>query len=314
MSDGWRVDDMVIHRIVEEEGAERPVAFFLPAADPALLAVHRDWFEGEGIEPATGHMRMSFHSFVVQTPSRTVLIDGGIGQGKHLPMAASWNERIDDRWMREFTAAGLRVEDVHAVVCTHMHADHVGWNTSLRDGAWRPTFPNARYLFVDVEYASTERWVREHADNPSVLAQSRRGAWEQSIAPVVRAGQADLVDAAHVLDDHLRLVPTPGHTAGHVSVAAGRDGDQAVFTGDIFYTALQAQRPDLHMSTDADPVQAAETRRAFLTRYAETDTLVCTPHLPAPSAGHLRRWRNAFRLDFVDPGLVDDRPAVASFA
>lgn len=301
MSGGWQVDDMVIHRIVEDERGERPLDFFFPDASPELIAPHRHWFDAQGLDPMNGNMVMSFHSYVVRTPRHNVLIDSCIGQGKHLPMAPTWHNRNDDRWMTEFTATGLKVEDIDYVLCTHLHADHVGWNTTLVNGAWVPTFPNARHVIVDREYRVTGDWVRQHADDVSAVAQSRRAAWEQSIRPIVDAGRADFVAATHVLGDYFRLIPTPGHTPGHVAVGAGRDRDRAVFTGDLIYSPIQTQLPAMRMILDADQAVAVDTRRAFLDRYAGTDTLVCTMHFPAPSAGHLRRWRDGYRLDFVEP-------------
>ncbi len=301
MPDTWLVDDMIVHRLADYQAGERPLGFFFPDADPAALAAQMDWFAPEGLDPANGHLLMSFHSYLLRTPTRTVLIDSCIGCGKDLPMAPSWHGARHDRWLDELRATGTSPDDVDIVICTHLHADHVGWNTTLVDDRWAPTFPNARYLFVAEEFAWTRDWVADHGDDDSPVARSRRSAWAQSIRPVVAAGLVDLVAPDHAIDDHLRLLPTPGHTPGHVAVCAGRGGDRVVFTGDLIYSPLQTRLPDLPMTVDADRERAIATRRAFLERFADTGTLVCTMHFPAPSAGLLRRWRDGYRLDYGPP-------------
>jgi glyoxylase-like metal-dependent hydrolase (beta-lactamase superfamily II) len=174
-------------------------------------------------------------------------------------------------------------------MCTHLHADHVGWNTRLENGRWVPTFPNARYLFSRKEYVY---WAEEHAKN-------RIEPFADSVLPIVEAKKADLVTSEHALDDHVRLMPTPGHTPDHFAVCVGRGDDAAVLTGDLIHSPLQARYPDLTMRVDYDPRQAATTRRSFLDRYCDTKTLCCTMHFPSPSVGHIRRWGEGYRCEPV---------------
>jgi glyoxylase-like metal-dependent hydrolase (beta-lactamase superfamily II) len=187
--------------------------------------------------------------------------------------------------MRALAAAGVSVDDVDFVMCTHLHADHVGWNTRLDNGRWVPTFPNARYLFSKKEH---DYWADQHKKTPI-------DAIADSVLPIVEAKRADLVTSDHALDDHIRLMPTPGHTPDHFAVCLGRGGDRAVLTGDLIHSPLQARYPELAMRVDYDPQQAAATRRGFLERYCDSETLCCTMHFPSPSAGHVKRWGEGFR-------------------
>lgn len=175
-------------------------------------------------------------------------------------------------------------------MCTHLHGDHVGWNTRLADGQWVPTFPKARYIFNHREYSACEV-AHAEAENPVYL---------DSVLPIVRAGRADIVADDYQLGDHVRILPTPGHTAGHVSFCFGKTADDVVMTGDLIHVPLQTRYPELSFSRDSDPGRAAVTRRAFLERYCDTPTLCCTAHFPSPSVGYVKRWGEGYRLEYAD--------------
>jgi glyoxylase-like metal-dependent hydrolase (beta-lactamase superfamily II) len=181
------------------------------------------------------------------------------------------------------------VDDIDFVLCTHLHVDHVGWNTRLDNGRWVPTFPKARYLFSARELAF---WTERHAIDPIP-------AIADSVLPIVAAQRADLVDSSHVLSDHVRLLPTPGHTPDHFAVALGRGRDVAVLTGDLIHTPLQMRYPELSMMADTDRTRSAMTRRSFLERYCDTDTLCCTAHFPSPSVNRISRWDAGFKCEPV---------------
>ena len=192
--------------------------------------------------------------------------------------------KTDDTYMRGLKAAGISVEDIDFVMCTHLHVDHVGWNTRLEGGRWVPTFPNARYIFGKTEY---DYWAAQHA-------KAEVPPFGDSVLPVVEAKRADIVGNDFAIGDHVRILPTPGHTPGHVAFTFGKARDDAVFVGDIMHTPLQLQHPELSPKFDVDPVQAAVTRKSFLERYCDTDTLCCTAHFPSPSTGKIRRKGNGF--------------------
>ncbi len=285
MRTSFTVDDMTIHRIVEQEAGFTPILDFLPSLSRELLDENRSWLEPSALDPATGMAVLCFQSYVVKTPHHTVLVDSCIGNDKVRPTREAWNRKSDDHYMRALAAAGVDVDDVDFVMCTHLHADHVGWNTRLDNGRWVPTFPKARYLFSKKEY---DYWAGEHARTPL-------DAIADSVLPVIEANKAELVTSDHALDDHIRLMPTPGHTPDHFAVCLGRGGDLAVMTGDLIHSPIQARYPDLVMRVDYDQKQASATRRSFLERYCDTPTLCCTMHFPSPSVGHVKRWGDGFR-------------------
>jgi len=173
------------------------------------------------------------------------------------------------------------------VVCTHLHVDHVGWNTMLVDGRWVPTFPNARYLMGRIEYA---HWTgqRERDDMTAILA--------DSVAPVWDAGLVDLVETDHRICDEVSLAPTPGHTPGHVSVRIASCGEEALITGDFMHHPCQIARPEWSSTADSDPDAARRTREAMLTGLAGTPTLVIGTHFAGRTAGRIVRDGDAFRL------------------
>lgn len=283
MSLKFAVGDLTIHRIVEQEARFLPALEMIPGLTAEVLAENRGWMRQAGALDDTDTLLLSFHSYVVKTPHHTILIDSCIGNDK--PRARPiWNMKTDDTYMRALAAAGLAVSDIDIVMCTHLHTDHVGWNTRLVDGRWVPTFPNARYVFARREF---DYWTEQNA-------KAEVPAFADSVLPIVEAKRHDIVGDDHAIGDHLRILPTPGHTPGHAAFVLGRGKDDAVFSGDLMHSPLQTLYPELSVKFDVDPARAAETRRAFLERYCDTETLCCTAHFPAPSAGRIRRQGKGF--------------------
>src|SRR3954452_18779919 len=257
-----------------------------PELTPEMLATERSALVAADALDAQDTLILCFQSYVVKTPDHTILIDSCIGNDKPRTRPA-WNMKTDNTYMRALAAAGLEVDNIDFVMCTHMHADHVGWNTRLDNGRWVPSFPNARYVFAQREY---DYWVAQNA-------KAEGPAFADSVLPVVEAKRADIVNDEFEIGDHVRLLPTPGHTPGHVAVAVGKGKDHAVFSGDLMHSPLQLAHPELSPKCDVDPVQAAVTRRAFLDRYCDTATLCCTAHFPSPSVGRIRRQGDAFACE-----------------
>jgi glyoxylase-like metal-dependent hydrolase (beta-lactamase superfamily II) len=278
------IGDMTIHRVVEMQAPFMDALEFLPTLTPELLAENRSWLEPDALD-AQGRLIFCFQSYIVRTPHHTVLIDTCIGNDKNHPMRPTWHMRSDDTYMRGLAASGLSVDDVDYVMCTHLHPDHVGWNTRRANGRWVPTFPKARYLFSGKEYAY---WTDRHAREPIPYM-------ADSVLPIVEAKRAELVTSDHALDDHITLMPTPGHTPDHFAVCLGRGGRDAVVAGDLIHSPLQARYPEISMRADFDAQQAARTRRSFLDRYCDSTTICCTAHFPSPSMGRIARWGDGFR-------------------
>ncbi len=281
--------DVRIHRIVEQEFPfAEPIEFF-PGLTRECLAENRGWMEPWALDPATGKAVFCFQSYVVRTPKHTVLVDSCIGNDKDRAAWPNWHRKKDDVFMRGLTALGLGVNDIDVVMCTHLHVDHVGWNTRLENGAWVPTFPRARYLFSRRE---DDHWIAQNEKSPIACIQD-------SVIPIVEAKRAEFVTSDHALDDHVRLTPTPGHTPDHFAVLLGRGRTDVVLTGDLIHSPLQARYPEISMRADVDPAQAARTRRSFLQQHAGAGTICCTAHFPSPSRFRFKAWDNGFRCEPV---------------
>ena len=283
-----QIADLTIHRIIEQETTFMPALQLFPGLTPEIMAENRSWMQDAGALGADDALILCFQSYVVKTPHYTILVDSCIGNDKPRPRP-TWNMKTDDGYMTALAAAGLAVGDIDFVMCTHLHADHVGWNTRLEDGRWVPTFPNARYIFGKTEF---DHWTGQNATTPVA-------AIVDSVLPVVAANRADIVGDDYAIGDHVRIIPTPGHTPGHVAFAFGRGQDHAVMSGDLMHSPLQTRYPEFSMMFDIDQAAAATTRRRFLERYCDTDTLCCTAHFPSPSAGKIRRSGNGFTCEMI---------------
>lgn len=265
--------------------------FFFPETAEEDWAPHRHWLEPLALDPVTDTLQLAMQSYVVQTSHHTILIDSCIGNHKERPTRPEWHFKSDNTYLDGLAAQGIAPGDIDFVLCTHLHSDHVGWNTRLEDGRWVPTFPNARYVFSEKELIA---WRDEGHEKFS------RAPLEDSVLPIVEAGRADLVANDFVLDDEVRVESTPGHTPDHLAIALASKGASAVMCGDLMHSPVQCRHPEWVPWPDWDPELAKRTRRGFLERYCETGTLVCTAHFPLPSAGRIEREGDAFRFVYDD--------------
>jgi len=289
MSLKFSVGDLTILRAIEQETTFLPALELFPQLTPELLAENRGWLRHAGAMDEADVLILCFQSYIVRTPHHTILVDSCIGNDKPRPARPKWHMKTDDTYMRALAAVGVTPSDIDYVMCTHLHVDHVGWNTKLDNGRWVPTFPKARYVFGKTEY---DHWSEQNR-------KTEVPPFADSVLPVVEADRADIVGNDFAIGDHVRIVLTPGHTPGHVAFAFGKGNDSAVFAGDLMHTPLQTRHPELSPKFDVDPAQAAVTRRNFLERYCDTDTLCCTAHFPSPSVGRIRRKGNAFTCEAV---------------
>lgn len=238
------------------------------------LEPYRDWlvphFCDEDLK-----LRLSMHTFVVRTPHHTILVDTCIGNDRKRDVPLWTNMQTD--YLDRLGAAGVNPDDVDYVFCTHMHVDHVGWNTHLRDGRWVPTFPNAQYLFHRAEW---EHWKNTQEEHQAEVMQD-------SVLPIVDAGLAVMVEADHVIEDGIRLTPTPGHTPGHCSMLLNSGGADAVITGDMIHHPWQIAEPYRTSRACTNPEQAIKTRTEFVHTHADTDTVILGTHFAPPTALHI---------------------------
>jgi glyoxylase-like metal-dependent hydrolase (beta-lactamase superfamily II) len=282
-----RIGDFRVARAVEYEGPfMRPEDLF-PDYDPAVLDRNRDWL-GPVLDAATGQLRLSFHSFLLRTRRHTILIDACMGDDKERPLRPLGDRRTGGDFLARLAAAGAQPEAVDFVMCTHLHWDHVGWNTRLENGSWVPTFPNARYVIAKREYEHRDAM---HAAGGASLHDL---AFRDSVQPLVRAERALIVADDYALEDGVWLESCPGNTPGHVVINVRSADASGAFCGDVLHSPLQLARPDWSSRACADPILSAASRRRFIERCADTDTFVMPAHFLAPSAGRIVRRADAF--------------------
>ena len=280
----WQIGDVRITKIVEIE-ALGGMSFILPQAQPEAVKP-LSWMIPHFMS-VEGKLIASVHALVVETPTLTVVVDTCIGNDKERMPNKNWH-KMQTRFLEDFRAAGFDPEKIDAVLCTHLHVDHVGWNTYWDGAAWKPTFPNARYLMAKSEF---EYWER-HED-----AVTPHQVFLDSVAPVVEAGLVDLVETTHQVCPEVSLVPTLGHTPGHVSVRIQSQGEEALITGDFLHHPCQMAHPEWASAVDYDAEASTATRWRMLEAYAGTDNLLIGTHFAGPTAGRVVKDGDVFRLD-----------------
>jgi glyoxylase-like metal-dependent hydrolase (beta-lactamase superfamily II) len=271
-------------RNVEEVNVPTSPRFLFPGIAPADFKPHEPWLAPHFYDPAADRLRMPIQAFIVRTPHHTLIVDTCLGNDKEL-LTEGWGHR-NGPFLAHLKAAGVSPEEVDFVLCTHLHTDHVGWNTRLVNGRWEPTFPNARYVLNRTEY---EHWSRQKDGEQALV-------FRESVLPVLESGKAELVDGEHEVTEGIWLEPTPGHTPGHVSVRIGTGDALAVITGDLMHHPIQILEPERATRFDWDQTQGRHTRRSFLERYAERDVRIVGTHFAAPTYGRVVGHQRAFRL------------------
>lgn len=271
-----RIGSAAVDGVLEWAGSYRDPLEIYPDATREAVERHRAWLEPDSLDPESGALVMAFQSYLLRTDRLTVLIDTCVGNDKNRPLRPNWHRR-NWPWMDNLRACGVTPEEIDVVLCTHLHTDHVGWNTRLQDGRWTPTFPNARYLFHEKEYAY---WQQEYRRQEWL-----RDAFEDSVLPVVEAGRAVMVAGDHEIDHGLFLEPTPGHTPGAVCLHLKDGGEHAVFCGDLMHHPLQVPEAQWSSIFCTDPELSRQTRMAFVDRFTETDSMVLPAHFI--SGGHI---------------------------
>lgn len=277
----WQIGDVRITQLVEltERGGKLEL---LPDATRQNLAAI-PWLRPHFLTPEA-KLLINIQMLVIETPTRRMVVDTCIGNDKTVALEDWAGMQLP--FLEELEAIGYPESSIDTVICTHLHVDHVGWNTRKVAGRWHPTFERARYLMVAEEFA---HW--RDADD-------RFGdVFRESVAPVFDAGLVDLVAADHDAGDGVRFVPTPGHTPGHVSVQISSRGEEAVITGDLMHHPCQIARPDWSTPFDHDVAQSRASRKAFLERYADRPVLVLGTHFADPVGGRIVRDGETYRFD-----------------
>lgn len=275
-----KIGEIEVWRILEINAPFMTPEELFPTAGPDVTKIIEEHVPN-GICLKSGRLILPVQGFLLKTPSHVILVDSCVGNDKSIPGRSDWHMRAGTRFEASFKAAGVEFDDVDYVLCTHLHTDHVGWNTRLVDGRWVPTFPNARYM---IPSADEQVYRAQNGD-----------MFKESVLPVIEAGQAEMVEAGHMLGDYVTLLPTPGHTAGHVSVKLSSGDQQAVITGDALHSTVQCAHPDWHFKYDADANMAVASRKRLLEDVAESGCILLGSHFALPSIGRVTREKGTFR-------------------
>ncbi|MGD0559698.1 MAG: MBL fold metallo-hydrolase [Streptosporangiaceae bacterium] len=293
------IGDVTITRVEEIHGPIMPPKVFFPTIEETAWDKHRDMLVPDHLDAGGEMVQVAMQSWVLRSEGRTIVVDTGVGNDKARPAVEPW-DHLHSGYLGALAEAGVRPEDVDLVVNTHLHVDHVGWNTMLRDGVWVPTFPNATYLMPRADF---EFW--NPANNPNLVGGVNENVFEDSVAPVHAAGQVQLWEDRRVIDAALRLEAAPGHTPGSSVLKLVSGSEHALLAGDLMHTPLQVTETGHNSCFCEDPAAAIATRRGLLGWASDHGALV----LPAHFSGHgafevesrgdgfgIRRWAGFDRL------------------
>jgi glyoxylase-like metal-dependent hydrolase (beta-lactamase superfamily II) len=292
----WKIGGTTITRVGEVLGfASLPPEQYFSGFDRDLLGRHLDWLVPDHYSQKDDRLISSVHSWLIRTERHTILLDCCAGNHKNRPGFPRFHQ-LDTPFLRSLREAGAAPEDIDIVLCTHLHSDHVGWNTMLHDGRWVPTFPNAKYLFSRIE----NDWGDPRRNPMAAGDPMRANGYLDSVLPVIEAGQAELIEDQFAIGDALVIEPAPGHTRGHVVLRLDDRNKKAVFCGDVVHHPLQVYAPHLNSSFCELPDEARATRRRILEHCAEYRALLFPIHFGDPHVAAIARAGDAFSVRFVD--------------
>jgi glyoxylase-like metal-dependent hydrolase (beta-lactamase superfamily II) len=288
----FKIGKATITRIEETYLPVYPIADIFPEFSEADLKEHGHWLAPDHYEIASKKIKLSVHSWLLQVDGRKILIDCCCGNNKPRPIRPHWN-MLNEPWLDRLAAAGARPEEIDMVMCTHLHHDHLGWNTQLRDGKWVPTFPNARYVFSKVDY---DYFAKIDADPATAPAEF--GTFRECVIPVVEAGRADLITGPHKLNEFIDILPAGGHSPGHFAFKMNFGSSTAMITGDVFHHLLQVYYPDWNFPKNSDVNEARVSRRRVFEDCAATGAMVFPGHVGGPFAGFIDKTATGFKPRF----------------
>lgn len=274
----WKIGDVEVARLVEVNAFEDNMWMLLEGATEEFVQQYK-WLVPHFATPG-GKMIISFQCFVLRSQGKSVMIDTCIGADRKREFDVFCN--LQTTFLEDLEYAGFPRTSITDVLCTHLHFDHVGWNTMKVDGKWVPTFPQARYLFGKKEY---DHWIHLRDTHGYHDVEHLY----DSIAPVVEAGLVEYISPDYRITDEVSLFPTPGHTPGHMSVLIESRGQKAVITGDMMHHPIQLTDPGRHARFDMDKAQGGRTRLEFVERFGDRDVLIIGSHFSEPTSGWIVR-------------------------
>lgn len=281
----WKIGKITIRQIVEIEAGD-VIQEVIPGATKENIS-KISWLRPHFAD-REGNLKALVQAFVIETGNSRIVVDTCVGNSKTREVVPQWGS-LQTNFLNRFEQLGYSRNGIDMVLCTHLHFDHVGWNTMLIGGKWMPTFPTARYLFAKEEFLY---WK----GRPQSEIEDDHAGFVDSVLPVFEAGLVDLIPTDHVLTDGISLIPTPGHTPAHVSVLITSGGEQAVITGDALHHPCQMAHPDWEALADTDKDMARRSRLALFERFTDSPVLIIGSHFASPTAGHVRRDGDAFRF------------------
>jgi glyoxylase-like metal-dependent hydrolase (beta-lactamase superfamily II) len=282
------VGEVEILRVEESLGSGFAPKALLPDWTAEAIAPHLGWLAPTYYDPGRDRLIMGIHSWVLKTRHHTILIDTCVGNHKPRPGSPRF-DMLDRPYMANLAAAGIAVEDVDYVLCTHLHVDHVGWNTRLDNDRWVPTFPNAKYVF-----SSIDRDYFDPARGEGGRSELTAAVFNDSVLPILEARQDMVVDGTHALGDDIVISPAPGHSPGHVLITLKSQGQEALFTGDIMHHPIQIHRPDWSSAFCSDREQVKVTRRRILEHAAAKGSLLYPAHFAGSFIGRVAERAGGF--------------------
>jgi glyoxylase-like metal-dependent hydrolase (beta-lactamase superfamily II) len=290
--DSFRIGAWQVHRIEEWRGNFAAPEALLAGCTPEAFAVHAPRFSPGYYDPAEGKLFAFLQSWVLAAEGLRILFDTGAGNDKDRPGIPVFGGLKTD-FLGNLRRAGFSPEDIDIVVCSHLHIDHVGWNTMLRAGRWEPTFPRARYLLPAVD---EEFWNPANAARfPGQVGRAvNEGVYEDSVAPVIAAGRAELVGPGYVVAPGISLESAAGHTPGQLLMHVESRGEHALFTGDVLHHPVQVLHPEWNSIFCEDPARSQATRRAVLAQAADLDALLVPAHFGGVHVCRVRRSARDF--------------------
>lgn len=294
------IGDFEVSKIVESVGPIFELNFLLPEATEDVVEANRDWLYPTYIDPGSGMLVLSIHSYLVKTGRHTILIDACSGNDKERPSTPEMH-RLNTDYLQKLEAFGVTPADIDFVMCTHMHPDHVGWNTRLDNGEWVPTFPNARYLFGKTEYQAWKTYHEEVAGTeadpvPAAASESIGLSFRDSVLPIIEAGRAEMIEDGFEVEKGIQVEAAVGHSPGNFVIHLVSGDERALASGDVLHHPLQLPRPDWSSGFCSDPVMSAATRKRVLESVVENDSLLMPAHFPSPSWVKIGEQAGGFRI------------------
>jgi glyoxylase-like metal-dependent hydrolase (beta-lactamase superfamily II) len=304
----YRIGNTSVTKIPELTLSGFALTTLLPDLKTETLKQHPEWVDPQTIDPVSGNALLSVHTWLVKTPSQTILIDTGAGNEKQRPTMPVLHE-LHNPYLERLSAAGVEPDAVDYVLITHLHSDHVGWNTRPADGRWVPTFPNARYVFSELEQDYGAGLTNQDERAASALARANLGSpvrtpvagvYADSIQPILDAGLAKLIqiDGSEIVDG-ISFHRAPGHSIDHAIIVLRSDGAEAVFGGDTLHHPIEIYEPDLVSVFCEFPAAARTSRRSMLEHLAETGAIYFSSHFPSTSVGQVTQHKGGYEWKFL---------------